>query len=96
LRIDHSVLKYLFGHPTLNSRKRKWLEFLNEYDFDINHIKGEENKVFDALNKRVHEMYDTTISMYTSYLKDIILEDENQIYNSWKKKITARFFATRN
>jgi hypothetical protein len=30
--------------------------------------------VVDALNRRVHEMYATTISMYTSDLKDIILE----------------------
>jgi hypothetical protein len=72
LRMDHSGLKYLFGQPTLNARKRRWLEFLSEYDFDINHIKGKENKVDDTLNKRVHEMYATTISMCKSYLKDII------------------------
>jgi hypothetical protein len=49
LRTDHSGLKYLFGQPTLNARKRRWLEFLSEYDFDIKHIKGKENKVVDAL-----------------------------------------------
>jgi hypothetical protein len=32
--------------------------------------------VADALSKRVHEMYATIISMYTSDLKDIILETE--------------------
>jgi hypothetical protein len=30
--------------------------------------------VVDALNRRVHEMHATTISMYQSYLKDRILE----------------------
>jgi hypothetical protein len=35
LRKDHSGLKYLFGQPTLNSMKIKWLEFLSEYDFDV-------------------------------------------------------------
>jgi hypothetical protein len=50
------------------------LGFLYEYDFDINHIKGKENKVVDALNKRVHELHATTISMYQTDLKDIILE----------------------
>jgi hypothetical protein len=74
LRTNHSGLKYLFGQPTLNARKIQWLEFLNEYDFDINHIKGKENKVDDALNRRVHEMHATTISMYKSDLKDIIFE----------------------
>jgi hypothetical protein len=32
------------------------------------------NKVVDALSRRVHEMYATSISMYQSDLKDKILE----------------------
>jgi hypothetical protein len=54
LRTYHSGLKYLFKKPTLNVRKTRWLEFLSEYDFDIKHIKGKENKVVDALSRRVH------------------------------------------
>jgi hypothetical protein len=36
LRTDHNGLKYLFDQPTLNARQTRWLEFLSEYDFDIN------------------------------------------------------------
>ena len=50
LRTGHNGLKYLFDHPTLNARQSRWLEFLCEYDFDIKHIKGKENKVANALN----------------------------------------------
>jgi hypothetical protein len=74
LRIDHDGLKYLFDHKTLNARKRRWLEFLSEYEFDINHIKGKEKKVVDALIRRVHELHVIAISMYQLYLKEIILE----------------------
>jgi hypothetical protein len=49
LRTDHGGLKYLFEQPTLNAKQTRWLEFLSEYDFDIKHIKGKENKVVDAL-----------------------------------------------
>jgi hypothetical protein len=63
LRIDHHGLKYLFGQPTLNVRQSRWLEFLSEYDFDINHIKGKEKKVVDALNRRVHELLVTSIRL---------------------------------
>jgi len=63
LRIDHHGLKYLFGQPTLNSIQIKRLEFLSEYEFDINHIKGKENKVVDAVIKRVHEFHATTMSV---------------------------------
>jgi hypothetical protein len=77
LRTDHNVLKYLFDHPTLNARQSRWLEFLCEYDFDIKHIKGKYNKVVDALNRRVHELHATTISMYQTDIKSIILEAIN-------------------
>jgi hypothetical protein len=74
LRTNHSSMKDLFGQPTLNARQSRWLEFLSEYEFDINHIKGKENKVVDALSRRVDELHSTTISMCQSYSKDKILE----------------------
>ena len=74
LRIDHNDLKYLFDQPTLNARQSRWLEFLSEYDFDIKHIKGKENKVVDALSRRVHELHVIEISMYQSDLKHRIIE----------------------
>ena len=89
LRIDHTSLKYLFGHPTLNARQSRWLEFLSEYDFDIKHIKGKQNKVSDALNRRVHEIHSATISMWKSDLQNKILKDEksNQMYLELKIKL---------
>jgi hypothetical protein len=74
LRTYHNGLKYLFDQPNLNARQRRWLEFLSKYDFDIKHIKGKENKVVDAINRRVHELHATTIRMYQSDLKDKIIE----------------------
>jgi hypothetical protein len=77
LRIDHNGLKYLFDQPNLNARQSRWLEFLSEYNFDINHIKGKENKVANALNRRVHELHATFISMYQTDVKSKILEAAN-------------------
>ena len=74
LRTYHSGLKYLFEQPTLNATQMRWLEFLSEYDFDMKHIKGKENKVVDALSRRVHLMHATTISMHDSDLKRWILD----------------------
>jgi hypothetical protein len=54
LRTYHNSLKYLFDQPTLNARHSRWSEFLYGYDFDIQHIKGKDNKVVDALSRRVH------------------------------------------
>jgi hypothetical protein len=78
LRTCHIGLKYLFDQSTLNSRQSRWMEFLCEYDFDINHIKGKENKVANALNRRVHELHATTISMYHTDIQGILLEVANE------------------
>jgi hypothetical protein len=40
------------------------VEFLSEYDFDIKHIKGKENKVAYALSRRVYLMHATAIRMH--------------------------------
>jgi hypothetical protein len=50
------------------------MEFLNEYEFEIKHIKGKENKVVDALSRRAHKMHISTINMFNTDLKNIILE----------------------
>ena len=69
LRTDHNGLKYLFRQPTLNSKQRRWLEFLSEYDFDIKNIKGKENKLDNELTRRVHDFHATAISIYQYDLK---------------------------
>jgi hypothetical protein len=74
LRTDHIGLKYLFEQLTLNVRQTRWLEFLSKYDFDIKHIKGKENKVVNALSRRVHTMHATVVSMHQSDLKSGILD----------------------
>ena len=36
----YQSLKYLLDLPNLNARQARWLAFLSEYDFEIQHIKG--------------------------------------------------------
>jgi hypothetical protein len=74
LRKDHNGLKYFFEKPILNATKTRWLEFLSEYDFDIKHIKGKENKFVYALSRRVHLMHATVVSMNKLDLKSRILD----------------------
>jgi hypothetical protein len=65
------------------------MKFLSEYDFDIKHIKGKENKVVDACNIRVHRMHATTIRMHNSNLKSRILDVDvtNQHYLQAKESL---------
>ena len=48
---DDQDLRYLNSQKKLNARHAKWVEFLNEYSFVINHRAGIENKAIDALSR---------------------------------------------
>ena len=40
-----------------------------KFDFDVRHIKGKENKVVDALSRRVHGLFEVNISRAKSDLE---------------------------
>ena len=69
LRTEHCGLKYLFDQPTFNARQARWLEFLCEFDFEIKLIKGKENKVADALSRKVQEMHLASLTICQSYFE---------------------------
>jgi hypothetical protein len=50
---DHFGLRHLFDQPKLNARKARWMALLSDFDFEIKHIKGKENRVVDALSRSI-------------------------------------------
>jgi hypothetical protein len=72
LLTDNRGVKYLFNQPDLNVRQARWLAFLSEFDFEVRHIKGKENKVAYALIKRVHGIYEISINRDESDLEQRI------------------------
>ena len=70
LMTDNKGLKYLLDQPNLNARQARWLYFLSEYDFEIQHIKGKENKVADALSRNARLNFTAVISTYTIDLNE--------------------------
>ena len=73
---DHSEPIYFFNQPNLNANKARWLATLSEFDFEIYYIKGKENKVTDALRKRVQVDHIVVMSSYVTDLQDRILQEE--------------------
>ena len=59
----------MFDQPTLNARQARWLYFLCEFDFEIKHMQGKENKMVDALNRKVHEMHVKSLSILQTNLR---------------------------
>ncbi len=51
LLTDHAALTYLHSSAGVHRRNVRWLEFLSQFDFEIQHIKGKENVVADSLSR---------------------------------------------
>ena len=87
LTTDNKGLKYLLDQPSLNARQARWLDFLSEYNFEIQH-KGKENKVVDALSRNATLNFTATINTYTIDLEEQleagIEQDENS--ENYKQK----------
>ena len=49
---DHKSLKYIFTKRDLNMRQRRWMEYLEQYEFDHQYHPGNANVVADALSRK--------------------------------------------
>ena len=49
---NHKSLKYIFMQRDLNMRQRRWMEFLEDYDFTLHYHPSKENVVADALSRK--------------------------------------------
>jgi hypothetical protein len=70
LMTDHCGLRYLFDQPKLNARQARWMALLSEFDFEIKHIKGKENKVADALSRSMKTIHLAVVSTCETNVKE--------------------------
>ena len=52
VHLDHKSLKYIFTQQDLNMRQRRWMEFLEDYDFTLHYHPGKVNVVAEALSQK--------------------------------------------
>ena len=45
-------LKYIFTQRDLNMRQRRWMEYLEDYDFTLHYHPSKANVVADALSRK--------------------------------------------
>ena len=48
---DHKILKYIFTQGDLNIRQRRWMEFLEDYDFTLHYHPSKANVVVELSRK---------------------------------------------
>ena len=49
---DHKSLKYIFTQWDLNMRQRRWMKYLEEYDFTLHYHPCKANVLIDVLNRK--------------------------------------------
>jgi hypothetical protein len=74
LMTDHCGLRYLFDQPKLNARQARWMALLSEFDFEIKHIKGKENRVADALSRSMRTIHLAAVSTCETDVKNRVKE----------------------
>ena len=70
LVIDHKSLKWIFTQLDLNMQQQTWVEFLQEFSFEIIYGPVKENQAADALSRRGVAL---AITLVKSSLPDEIL-----------------------
>jgi hypothetical protein len=78
LKTDSESLKHFFDQKHLNSRQAMCLAFLNEFDFDIEHIKGKENKVADALSRKINAIVSSKIQSDLKQKIELVVERDEE------------------
>ena len=48
---DHKSLKYIFTQRDLNMRQRRWMAYVEDYDFTLHYHPSKANVVVDALSR---------------------------------------------
>ena len=71
IQTDHSALKYLLGQKNLTPRLARWALIIQGYDYEVQHVKGSENNVPDALSRREYDYTRTKVDDYIDNFPDI-------------------------
>ena len=77
---NHKSLKWIFTQPNLNMQQRRWVEFLQEFSFEIKFRQARENQAADALSRGGVAL---AITLVKSSLPYEILQKNTYEYILW-------------
>jgi hypothetical protein len=70
----HNNLKYFLEQKDLSEHQHKWVTKVQEFDFNIEYVKGKKNIVVDTLSRRPA----------TCYLMEISADWKSHLFFDWK------------
>ncbi|GBG60106.1 hypothetical protein CBR_g3350 [Chara braunii] len=101
LRTDHHTLRWMRTQSVLSDALKRWIEVIEQYDLDPQYLKGEYNKVADALSRRPNfsgalitefDLTDNvTQSLVEAYREDQFMSEIIRRLEAKDKKTSAEF-----
>ena len=89
---NHMSLKYIFTQRDLNMRQRRWMDYLEDYDFTLHCHPGKENMAADALSQKSQGVLASVASQEWQMLK--IMEQIRLQYSDQAHGVLGSLMAT--
>jgi len=83
VQTDHRALVHFLNQKNLSARQHRWLDVLNEFEFEIQYIPGETNGFADALSRIYSDEAPGVVRAQSEYVED---NDESKTYQSTRVK----------
>ena len=71
IRTDHKGLTHLKTQKDLSHRQHRWLDVINEFDYDIEYIPGNTNELADALSRIYSDEPEGVVRADSEYVDDV-------------------------
>jgi reverse transcriptase-like protein len=91
IRTDHKNLQYFHQPQKITGRQAQWMEFLQDFDFVLDHIPGHSNTITNLLSHRkdlnkgvdsqTHILLSPSLFLHKAYLETTLTRDELSFRN---------------
>ncbi|KAD7116931.1 hypothetical protein E3N88_04199 [Mikania micrantha] len=82
---DHKSLQHILNQKELNMRQRRWVELLNDYDYEIRYHPGKANVVADALSRK-SQVQIHSVRVHTSLHNEVLTAQQHSLAQDNLKK----------
>lgn len=76
---DHKALQHFMSQKNLSARQSRWLDVLNEFEFEIFYIPGKTNTLADSLSRLYSEDAPGTVRAHSEYVVEDHSDDESPL-----------------
>ncbi|GBG80449.1 hypothetical protein CBR_g30913 [Chara braunii] len=101
LRTSDQTLKWIKTQPVLSDALKRWIQVVDQHDFKLDYVKGEYNKVADALSRRADYLGasitefglsgEVTRLMVDAYKEDPVMMDISRRQEAQNKAASDEF-----